>query len=93
MASYLARERSTNEPEASCIRAADLKHLLREIEAFQLDHGSEMGFDHEIKGFRNALERLLRHPQTSVVPPGQAGATSSSGVGALDLEAGLTGTG
>lgn len=93
MASFLARSRSTNEPEASRTRAADLNHFLREIRAFQLDHGSETGdkYDDKINGFRTGLEQLLGHNQPSAVPPGQAGV--SSGAGAIDPKAGLTGTG
>ena len=85
MASYLARSRSTNEPEASRTKAALLKHFLREVEAFQLDHGLEKvnemedktkakELDDKIKGFRTGLEHMMGHAPTSVaVQPGQPG--------------------
>ena len=61
MASYLARMRTSNEPEASRSRAAALSHFLREIKGFQLDHGMETGhdWDHKITGFRLGLEQML----------------------------------
>ena len=91
MAAYLARSRSTNEPEASRTRVADLKHFLRVVEAFQLDHKSEMGYDHEIKSFRTGLEQLLGYHQPSAIHQGQAGA--NTGADATDPKAGLTGAG
>ena len=89
MASYLARSRSTNEPEASRAKAALLKHFLREVEAFQLDHGFEKvnemddkvkanELNDKIKGFRLGLEHMLGHQQASAVHPGQPGAPNTN---------------
>ena len=81
VASYIARSRSTNEPEASRTKAAALKHFLREVDAFQLDHGFENGnkLDNKIKGFRLGLEYMLGHqPVSNAVHPGQPGAPSTN---------------
>ncbi|KAI0247244.1 hypothetical protein BJV78DRAFT_1133604 [Lactifluus subvellereus] len=43
VASYLARVRGSNEPEFSLLRAKALSHFLREVNAFILDHGHEVG--------------------------------------------------
>ena len=68
VASYLARTKGTNEPQASKYRAKALDHFLREIEAFDLDHGHEMGdkWDDKIKGFRFGLEGILGNRPGSV---------------------------
>jgi len=66
----MARTKGTNEPEASKFRAKALDHFLREIEAFELDHGHETGdkWDEKINGFRLGLERILgNHPGTVTV--------------------------
>jgi hypothetical protein len=73
VASYLARARSTNEPETSKARAESLKHFLREIKAFQLDNGFDKTnkFDPEIKAFRIKFEHMLNtNPPPAVAPPG-----------------------
>ena len=70
MASYLARTKGTNEPQASKFRAQALDHFLREIEAFDLDRGHEIGdkWDEKINGFRFGLERILgNHPGSVTV--------------------------
>ncbi|KAI0065212.1 hypothetical protein BV25DRAFT_1822345 [Artomyces pyxidatus] len=61
LASYLARARGSNEPEASMTRVRALAHFLREVRGFELDHGHEVGsdFDAQIDAFRVGLERLL----------------------------------
>ncbi|KAH8990668.1 hypothetical protein EDB86DRAFT_1758115 [Lactarius hatsudake] len=61
VASYLARMRSSSEPEASRLRAKNLNRFLREVQAFQLDHGHEEGpkWDKEIDNFRSRLENIL----------------------------------
>jgi hypothetical protein len=68
VASYLARTKGTNEPQASKYRAKALDHFLREIEAFDLDHGHEMGdkWDEKINGFRLGLESILGNRPGSV---------------------------
>lgn len=76
MASYLARARSTNEPEASRLRADSLNHFLRTVKAFQLDHGSDTTdtYDKDIKDFRLKLEHMLStHPTPAMVPAGATG--------------------
>jgi SMODS and SLOG-associating 2TM effector domain len=70
VASYLARTKGTNEPQASKYRAKALDHFLREIESFDLDHGHEMGdkWDEKIIGFRLGLESILgNHPGSVTV--------------------------
>jgi hypothetical protein len=69
VASYLARTKGTNEPQASKYRVQALDHFLREIEAFDLDHGYEMGdkWDDKINGFRLGLERILGNQPGSVM--------------------------
>jgi SMODS and SLOG-associating 2TM effector domain len=70
VASYLARTKGTNEPQASKYRAKALDHFLREIESFDLDHGHEMGdkWDEKIGGFRLGLESILgNHPGSVTV--------------------------
>ncbi|KAI0276215.1 hypothetical protein BGY98DRAFT_919677 [Russula aff. rugulosa BPL654] len=68
VASFLARTKGTNEPQASTFRAQALDHFLREIEAFDLDHGHEFGnkWDDKISGFRLGLERILGNQPGSV---------------------------
>lgn len=39
VASYSARVRGTDEPEASLRRVKDMELFIRECEAFQMDHG------------------------------------------------------
>ncbi|KAH9056323.1 hypothetical protein EDB87DRAFT_1261554 [Lactarius vividus] len=61
VASYMARMRSSSEPEASRFRAKTLDRFLREVQAFQLDHNSQTGSecDKEIEDFRSRLEIIL----------------------------------
>ncbi|KAI9435144.1 hypothetical protein H4582DRAFT_1817848, partial [Lactarius indigo] len=69
IASYLARMRSSNEPESSRLRADALNHFLREIKGFQMDHGHELGheWDEKINGFRLGLENTLGSRPGSVM--------------------------
>src|SRR6266436_626788 len=70
IASYLARMKGTNEPQASQLRSKELDHFLREIEAFDLDHGHEVGdkWDDKVNGFRFGLEKILgNHPGSITV--------------------------
>jgi hypothetical protein len=71
VASFLARTKSSNEPQTSRFRAQALDHFLREIEAFELDHGHEVGekWDDRIHGFRLGLERILGNHGTLAVNP------------------------
>ncbi|TFY75161.1 hypothetical protein EWM64_g8852 [Hericium alpestre] len=68
VASYLARARGSNEPEASLLRVQGLEHFLREASAFKLDHGHEIGigWDRELDGFRGAFEGMMGHPGRGV---------------------------
>jgi hypothetical protein len=69
VASFLARTKSSDEPQASWLRAKALDHFLREIEAFDLDHGHETGdrWDDKINGFRLGLEKILGNEPGSVM--------------------------
>ena len=83
VASFLARTKSSNEPQTSQFRAQALDHFLREIAAFKLDHGHEVGemWDDKINGFRLGLEKILGnhdgtmtvHPDVNIGPNKQAG--------------------
>ena len=91
----MTSSRSTNEPEASRTKADALKHFLREVEAFQLDHGFDKGneLDDTIKGFRLGLERMLgNHIGSVAVHPGEVGSPGSGlgekGVGAANSNTG-----
>ncbi|KAH9170009.1 hypothetical protein EDB89DRAFT_2230957 [Lactarius sanguifluus] len=68
VASYLARMRGSNEPQTSLLRAKALSHFLREIHAFALDHGHEVGreWDDKVNGFRLGLENMLGNQPGSV---------------------------
>lgn len=61
MASYLARTRGSKEPELSLLRVRDLEQFIRELRAFQLDHGhvDSDEWDKEIGRFRQELEDIL----------------------------------
>ncbi len=64
--------KGTNEPQTSKLRAQTLDHFLREIEAFDLDHGHKVGdkWDDKINGFRFGLEKILgNHPGSITVNP------------------------
>ncbi|KAH9025212.1 hypothetical protein EDB85DRAFT_1984395 [Lactarius pseudohatsudake] len=89
LASYLARMRSSNEPESSRNRADALNHFLREIRGFQMDHGHELGheWDEKINGFRLGLENTLgSRPGSVTIKPGTAGLNSGveKGVGVVN---------
>jgi len=63
VASYLARVRSSNEPELSLARCKDLEQFIREAEAFEMDNRSSAGsiLEHSrLNGFRTRFEELLR---------------------------------
>jgi hypothetical protein len=70
VASFLARTKSSNEPQTSLFRAQALDHFLREISAFNLDHGHEIGdkLDDRIHGFRLGLERILGNQSGGPTP-------------------------
>ncbi|KAI0058236.1 hypothetical protein BV25DRAFT_1783813, partial [Artomyces pyxidatus] len=61
IASYLTRARGSNEPDDSLRRSHALAHFLREVYAFKLDHGHEVGngYDSQIMAFRKGLDALL----------------------------------
>ncbi|KAI9455704.1 hypothetical protein BJY52DRAFT_1279301 [Lactarius psammicola] len=76
VASYLARMRGSNEPQTSLLRAKALNHFLREIQAFALDHGHEVGreWDEKVNGFRLGLENMLgNQPGSVTINPEAAG--------------------
>lgn len=83
--------KGTNEPQASQFRAQALKHFLREIRAFDLDHGHEFGkeWDDRINGFRLGLERILGNQPGSVTidASNMANIGNNPGVG-VDLNVG-----
>jgi hypothetical protein len=100
VASYLARSRSTNEPQASREKADRLNHFLREVRAFQLDHGDDKGNDElneKVKGFRLGLESMLgNHTGTVAIHPGAAGPPGTGlgekGMGATNTSTGMFGS-
>ncbi|KAH7886614.1 hypothetical protein F5I97DRAFT_1019734 [Phlebopus sp. FC_14] len=64
VASYLARSRGSSEPELSVSRVKDLDQFLREIRAFQMDHGHEYASpdndcNRRIEEYRQRFEQLL----------------------------------
>jgi len=72
VASYLARTKGSNEPQASWLRAQTLEYFLRDINAFVLDHGHESGekWDEQINGFRVGLENILgNQPANFMIHP------------------------
>ncbi|KAI0249459.1 hypothetical protein BJV78DRAFT_1227553 [Lactifluus subvellereus] len=83
VASYLARVRGSNEPEFSLLRTKALNHFLREINAFTLDHGHEVGreWDEKINGFRLGLENMLGNRPGSVTINSEAGTNSGQDKG------------
>ena len=93
MASYLARTRGSNEPEFSILRTKALNHFLREINAFKLDYGHEVGhkWDDRINGFRLGLESMLGNQPGSVTINSEAGANPSQekGTGRVEPITGL----
>ncbi|EAU83255.2 hypothetical protein CC1G_11891 [Coprinopsis cinerea okayama7 len=61
IASYLARQRGSGEPEFSMMRVKDLDKFIRETEAYLLDHGHCSGpeYDQKIEYYRQAFEEIL----------------------------------
>ncbi|KAH9477598.1 hypothetical protein JR316_0009820 [Psilocybe cubensis] len=61
VASYLARSRGSNEPENSKAKVKELDHFIRECQAFELDHGHEVGDELQniLLDKRRQLEVLL----------------------------------
>ncbi|KAH8977157.1 hypothetical protein EDB83DRAFT_1622683 [Lactarius deliciosus] len=90
VASYLARMRGSNEPQTSLLRAKALNHFLREIHAFALDHGHEVGreWDDKVNGFRLGLENMLGNQPGSVTIN-----TEAAGFNPAHEKAGLNGAG
>jgi len=66
VASYLARSRSSGEPERSRARAKDLGQFVRECEAFKMDFGNKTGNEHDpqLEDLRQRLEDLLGNNTT-----------------------------
>ncbi len=66
---FLTKVRAGGEPETSTIQAHDLNQFVRKCEAFQIDHGHEVGDRHndEIKQYRDDLELILRQKQIEYV--------------------------
>ncbi len=90
--------RSSKEPEASRLRAKTLGHFLREINAFQLDHGQVVGpqWDKEINGFRLGLQNMLANRPGSVTINSETAGTNSDpekGIGAANPVPGFNGAG
>lgn len=91
--------RGSNEPQVSLFRSQALEHFIREIQAFDLDHGHEFGdkWDDKINGFRLGFERILGNQPGSVVVNADGNTYSNLekglGPGGLDLNAGLGGNG
>lgn len=93
----MARTKGSNEPQLSRHRSQTLKHFLREIKAFKLDHGHEIGekWDERIHGFRLGLERILGNQPGSVAinPDGGFNPNQEKGMGGVDLNTGFNGLG
>ena len=60
-ASYLAKARGSNEPDASARRGQELDSFIRDCEAFKLDHGHKVGPDHDdmIMRYRRRFEEIM----------------------------------
>jgi len=102
VASYMARTKGSNEPQLSLIRSQALDQFLREVNAFVLDHGHEVGnkWDDKINGFRFGLERLLGNAPGSITvnADGGPGGTNTNSYGqekgfGVDPSAGFNGNG
>ncbi|KAG6862719.1 hypothetical protein C0991_010545, partial [Blastosporella zonata] len=67
VASYLARSRGSNEPANSIRRVKDLEQFIREIDAFQMDHGgvATNEYDSQLLRFRARFEELLGNTKTT----------------------------
>jgi len=78
-------------------RAQQLNHFLREINAFKMDHGHEVGdkWDDRINGFRLGLERILGNQPGSVAihPSGAFDSNQEKGVGVMGPNTGFVGNG
>ncbi|KAJ7207889.1 hypothetical protein GGX14DRAFT_454718 [Mycena pura] len=61
VASYLARQRGSKEPELSTMRCKDLDQFLRECDIFVLDYGhlTSMEHDSKLEKLRTRFEELL----------------------------------
>ncbi|KAJ7904979.1 hypothetical protein B0H13DRAFT_2024203 [Mycena leptocephala] len=61
VASFLARQRGSNEPELSLTKSKDLDQYIRECKIFILDHGHLTGTEHdaELKNLRDRYEELM----------------------------------
>ncbi|KAI0804561.1 hypothetical protein BC629DRAFT_1260122, partial [Irpex lacteus] len=62
-ASYLAKTRSSNEPEASAIRCQSLKEFVRDLQYLRLDRGHLTGHDWEVDSFRKRFEDIMKNNQ------------------------------
>ncbi len=62
-ASYLAKTRSSNEPEASAIRCQSLKEFVRDLQYLRLDRGHLTGHDWEVESFRRRFEDIMKNNQ------------------------------
>jgi hypothetical protein len=93
VASYLARTKGSNEPQFSRDRAQALEHFLREIRAFDVDHGHKVGteFDEKIQGFRLGLERILgnRPGSVTISSDGSLSPGQEKGMGGVDPNPGF----
>ncbi|KAH9057508.1 hypothetical protein EDB87DRAFT_1631155 [Lactarius vividus] len=84
VASYSARTRDSDKRRA-LLRVEALDRFLREIEAFQLDHGKEVSreWDEKIDGFRLGLENVLGRSVTiNSEAAGNINSSVEKGVGA-----------
>jgi hypothetical protein len=66
---FLTKVRAAGEPEQSMIQAHDLNLFVRKCEAFQADHGHEVGgrsLD-DVKQYREELETILRRKGSEYV--------------------------
>lgn len=61
VASYLAKTRNSDEPEASRVRVKDLDKFIRTLTAFLLDYGhsDDPAYDSVVEEIRSEFEELL----------------------------------
>jgi len=93
VASFLARARGSNEPEVSLLRAKALKHFVREINGFIMDHGHEIGpkWDDRVNGFRLGLENMLGNRSGSVMIKPGGGTNGGQDKGLPGMDPGMGG--
>ncbi|KAG6334814.1 hypothetical protein ID866_4266 [Astraeus odoratus] len=83
VASYLAKSRSSNEPQDSIVRSKVLEYFLRDCEAFRMDHGHEYGTEENglnkrIYELRQRFEELIGNSDGKLLGSTEPGAKSEA---------------